>query len=84
MTGALWRALGWLEENGAEILAPRPTWLRGIKRVAEAVMLAEVLLDEDLARIDPAFAVHARDWLESAWRALRGGDFLVDCVERDP
>jgi hypothetical protein len=80
---ALRRAMGWLDEHAREILAPRPTWLLGVKRLAEAAMLADILLEEDLGRRDPVLEEHATGWLEACWRLLRGGDFLVECVERD-
>lgn len=80
---ALRRALEWMSANGLEIVSLRPTWLRAIKRIAEATMLARYLIEHDLGALDPAFAATAREWFEATWLVMREGEFLAEAVERD-
>jgi len=83
-TNALRSALTWLRNGAPEILSQLPTWVKGVKRIAEIAMLAQYLLDDDLGRLDPTFAEDAQGWLKACWRVLRRGEFLADCVESDP
>ena len=81
---SLRRSLQWLFENRATFLAPKPTWIKGIKRLAEIAMLADLMLTYRLPAIDPTFGEHANKWLDTGWKALRQGDFLIHCIDMDP
>lgn len=81
---ALKSALKWLESNHQVILSPRPTWIKGLKRIAEICTLVQFLQEGKLGRFDPMFEEHIREWLHGTWRALRQGEFFADVVQLDP
>jgi hypothetical protein len=80
---ALVSAMRWLEANHQEILAPKPNWIRGVKRIAEACALAQYIKDGDLGTIEPFLREHADEWITGSWRILRNGEFFADAIDGD-
>jgi hypothetical protein len=81
---ALVASLKWLGARAHALLEPRPDWAAGIKRIAEVTMLADMLLSPAVRDLHPRFVGYADFWIDAAWRALRRGDFFIECVEQDP